>query len=51
MCFTLAYIDEGFVTHDFFTLVELTFELGSNFLFLPCSEFIETLFHINFKFE
>ena len=51
LCFSLANIDERFVAHDLFSLVQLAFELGGDFLFLAGFEITETLFHLNFEFE
>ena len=51
MCFTLANIDERFVAHDLFSLVQLPFELRGDFLFLSSLEILESLFHLNFELE
>ena len=51
MRFSLSHVDEGFVSHDLFALVQLTFELRGHLLFLSSLEGLKALLHLNLKFK
>ena len=49
--FSLSHVDEGFVSHDLFALVQLTFELRGHLLFFSSLEGLKALLHFNLKFK
>ena len=48
---TLAHVDERFVAHDFFALVELALQLRGHLGLLSSFESGQPLFHLDFQFE